>query len=218
MLCGVRPGGRPLADLLFRGAAPAPAPLPPPLPHPFLPREAVPSTWGAFQGLLAPSLLSRGFRAPPPATVKAWLRGRSLPWLWWWRVTRCSSRRYVGELISDSEADVREEDSYLFDLDNKVLRPEGWHRARCERTAWAHLPTTQRWPPVLRLRDPDPGRGASLAPGPQPVIPGHSPHLHSHRDSDLQSSREPRARGEGGPWERVRVMSRVRGVKSWERV
>ncbi|XP_048368101.1 histone-lysine N-methyltransferase EHMT1 [Sphaerodactylus townsendi] len=27
--------------------------------------------------------------------------------------------RYVGELISDSEADVREEDSYLFDLDNK---------------------------------------------------------------------------------------------------
>lgn len=28
--------------------------------------------------------------------------------------------RYVGELISDSEADVREEDSYLFDLDNKV--------------------------------------------------------------------------------------------------
>uniref|UniRef100_A0A8C3KN69 Euchromatic histone lysine methyltransferase 1 n=1 Tax=Calidris pygmaea TaxID=425635 RepID=A0A8C3KN69_9CHAR len=28
---------------------------------------------------------------------------------------------YVGELISDSEADVREEDSYLFDLDNKVL-------------------------------------------------------------------------------------------------
>ncbi|PKU28383.1 hypothetical protein llap_21313 [Limosa lapponica baueri] len=27
--------------------------------------------------------------------------------------------KYVGELISDSEADVREEDSYLFDLDNK---------------------------------------------------------------------------------------------------
>ncbi|NXD66715.1 EHMT1 methyltransferase, partial [Eolophus roseicapillus] len=27
---------------------------------------------------------------------------------------------YVGELISDSEADVREEDSYLFDLDNKI--------------------------------------------------------------------------------------------------
>ncbi|XP_028910151.1 histone-lysine N-methyltransferase EHMT1 isoform X5 [Ornithorhynchus anatinus] len=26
---------------------------------------------------------------------------------------------YIGELISDSEADVREEDSYLFDLDNK---------------------------------------------------------------------------------------------------
>ncbi|XP_069039287.1 histone-lysine N-methyltransferase EHMT1-like isoform X3 [Lepisosteus oculatus] len=27
---------------------------------------------------------------------------------------------YVGELISDSEADVRQDDSYLFDLDNKV--------------------------------------------------------------------------------------------------
>lgn len=33
--------------------------------------------------------------------------------------------RYVGELISDSEADVREEDSYLFDLDNKVMCCEG---------------------------------------------------------------------------------------------
>lgn len=33
----------------------------------------------------------------------------------------CLSCRYVGELISDSEADVREEDSYLFDLDNKVV-------------------------------------------------------------------------------------------------
>lgn len=31
----------------------------------------------------------------------------------------------MGELISDSEADVREEDSYLFDLDNKVVRSEG---------------------------------------------------------------------------------------------
>ena len=27
---------------------------------------------------------------------------------------------YVGEIISDSEADRREDDSYLFDLDNKV--------------------------------------------------------------------------------------------------
>lgn len=35
------------------------------------------------------------------------------------------SHRYVGELISDSEADVREEDSYLFDLDNKVRCPRG---------------------------------------------------------------------------------------------
>lgn len=30
------------------------------------------------------------------------------------------SYRYIGELISDSEADRREDDSYLFDLDNKV--------------------------------------------------------------------------------------------------
>lgn len=42
------------------------------------------------------------------------------------RATRVSCpRRYVGELISDSEADVREEDSYLFDLDNKVVRSGG---------------------------------------------------------------------------------------------
>lgn len=38
--------------------------------------------------------------------------------------------RYVGELISDAEADVREDDSYLFDLDNKVGGPGGgsWGR------------------------------------------------------------------------------------------
>ena len=28
--------------------------------------------------------------------------------------------RYVGEIITDFEADQREDDSYLFDLDNKV--------------------------------------------------------------------------------------------------
>lgn len=28
--------------------------------------------------------------------------------------------RYVGEIITDAEADVRENDSYLFNLDNKV--------------------------------------------------------------------------------------------------
>lgn len=27
---------------------------------------------------------------------------------------------YVGEVISDAEADIREDDSYLFDLENKV--------------------------------------------------------------------------------------------------
>lgn len=41
------------------------------------------------------------------------------------RVTYSAPHRYVGELISDSEADVREEDSYLFDLDNKVTLAEG---------------------------------------------------------------------------------------------
>ena len=29
--------------------------------------------------------------------------------------------RYIGEHISDHEADRREDDSYLFDLDNKVI-------------------------------------------------------------------------------------------------
>ena len=33
----------------------------------------------------------------------------------------CFIFRYIGEHISDSEADRREDDSYLFDLDNKVL-------------------------------------------------------------------------------------------------
>ncbi len=28
--------------------------------------------------------------------------------------------RYIGEIISDCEADQREDDSYLFDLDNRV--------------------------------------------------------------------------------------------------
>ena len=32
----------------------------------------------------------------------------------------CVYFRYVGEHISDAEADSREDDSYLFDLDNKV--------------------------------------------------------------------------------------------------
>lgn len=43
--------------------------------------------------------------------------------------------RYVGELISDAEADVREDDSYLFDLDNKV----GW------RTLCPVPPLVSRW-------------------------------------------------------------------------
>ena len=29
--------------------------------------------------------------------------------------------RYIGEIITDFEADQREDDSYLFDLDNKVV-------------------------------------------------------------------------------------------------
>jgi len=30
--------------------------------------------------------------------------------------------RYIGEIISDCEADHREDDSYLFDLDNRVSK------------------------------------------------------------------------------------------------
>lgn len=30
-------------------------------------------------------------------------------------------RRYVGEIITDAEADKRENDSFLFTLDNKVI-------------------------------------------------------------------------------------------------
>lgn len=30
--------------------------------------------------------------------------------------------RYAGELITDAEADRREDDSYLFDLDNQVRK------------------------------------------------------------------------------------------------
>lgn len=47
--------------------------------------------------------------------------------------------RYVGELISDAEADVREDDSYLFDLDNKVnllklcISKHGHHVGKTER-------------------------------------------------------------------------------------
>lgn len=47
--------------------------------------------------------------------------------------------RYVGELISDAEADVREDDSYLFDLDNKVnllklcISKHGQHVVKTER-------------------------------------------------------------------------------------
>ena len=33
----------------------------------------------------------------------------------------CFLSRYAGELISDAEADKREDDSYLFDLDNEVI-------------------------------------------------------------------------------------------------
>lgn len=58
------------------------------------------------------------------AITAPWLLHTALE-LWGRGDVLVSPRRYVGELISDSEADVREEDSYLFDLDNKVTRSEG---------------------------------------------------------------------------------------------
>lgn len=39
----------------------------------------------------------------------------------------------MGELISDAEADVREDDSYLFDLDNKVRWSFGWEASLNDR-------------------------------------------------------------------------------------
>lgn len=56
------------------------------------------------------------------------------------------SHRYVGELISDSEADVREEDSYLFDLDNKVRCPRGRASAQSQPPFCGVL----SWEPDLR--------------------------------------------------------------------
>ena len=38
---------------------------------------------------------------------------------------------YVGELITDAEADVREDDSYLFDLENKVKMLKQWTKRTC---------------------------------------------------------------------------------------
>lgn len=41
---------------------------------------------------------------------------------------------YVGEIITDLEADLREDDSYLFDLDNRVRLP--WFSYFLESIAW----------------------------------------------------------------------------------
>lgn len=41
----------------------------------------------------------------------------------------------MGELISDAEADVREDDSYLFDLDNKVSKAEFMGRERFQQSS-----------------------------------------------------------------------------------
>lgn len=65
-------------------------------------------------------------RPPGPSISPSTGAGRAL----WAAATQSDTvaprpHRYVGELISDSEADVREEDSYLFDLDNKVMCPRG---------------------------------------------------------------------------------------------
>lgn len=70
--------------------------------------------------VISAGLIPSSFPSYPKGLVKPslWLHERLIPAL----LFAC---RYVGELISDSEADVREEDSYLFDLDNKVLYLKG---------------------------------------------------------------------------------------------
>jgi hypothetical protein len=60
------------------------------------------------------------------------------------------SNRYVGELISDAEADVREDDSYLFDLDNKVgcsTSALNYQRLLCAATCniWDWKPGWRDW-------------------------------------------------------------------------
>ena len=57
---------------------------------------------------------------------------------------------YVGELISDAEADVREDDSYLFDLDNKVgcsTSALNYQRLLCAATCniWDWKPGWRDW-------------------------------------------------------------------------
>ena len=50
-------------------------------------------------------------------------------------VSRLSSLRYVGEIVTDAEADKRENDSFLFTLDNKVRSRD--HAGR--RSTWEGL-------------------------------------------------------------------------------
>lgn len=71
--------------------------------------------WGvrALQDIPQGSFICEWVKAFRPVENSGWLKLLFLLW----RVCLC---RYVGELISDAEADVREDDSYLFDLDNKV--------------------------------------------------------------------------------------------------
>lgn len=110
------------------GVAPGPARLPSASPRP---RSALGSS--RLSGR-APGRMGLPCHRPPGAAATQ--RDTGAP----------RSHRYVGELISDSEADVREEDSYLFDLDNKVRCPRGRASAQSQPPFCGVL----SWEPDLR--------------------------------------------------------------------
>lgn len=110
------------------GVAPGPARLPSASPRP---RSALGSSWLSGR---APGRMGLPCHRPPGAAATQ--RDTAAP----------RSHRYVGELISDSEADVREEDSYLFDLDNKVRCPRGRASAQSQPPFCGVL----SWEPDLR--------------------------------------------------------------------
>lgn len=110
------------------GVAPGPARLPSASPRP---RSALGSS--RLSGR-APGRMGLPCHRPPGAAATQ--RDTATP----------RSHRYVGELISDSEADVREEDSYLFDLDNKVRCPRGRASAQSQPPFCGVL----SWEPDLR--------------------------------------------------------------------
>ena len=44
----------------------------------------------------------------------------------WWLTKYFFAPLYVGEIITDAEADGRENDSFLFTLDNEVILNDTW--------------------------------------------------------------------------------------------